>query len=191
MTLTPAFPPIEALLAHRPPMILIDSLLSADQDQALSLTCIQADNLFFDHDSRWLPSYIGIELMAQTIGAWKGFQNLKNQHPIQIGFLLGTRKFSAEVNGFLEHETLITRVSRLYEEESGLCVFDCEIYTINRSQLENRELDLANLPQISSTIAKALANAGQFFSKCEALVAEAKINVYQPQDTEAYLKGLE
>ncbi|MGL5397866.1 MAG: thioester dehydrase, partial [Shewanella sp.] len=50
-------------------------------------------------------------------------------------------------------------VKRLYQEESGLAVFDCQIYLLPEAQAQQT-------PQ---------------------LIAEANVNVFQPQDTQAYI----
>lgn len=139
------------LLPHRAPMILIDNLLAYQTDTLLTEVNITAQSAYFDETAQSVPNYVAIEYMAQSIAALAGIEAKARQEPIKIGFLLGTRKLKLHIHAFKQGEQYQTRVSRLYQEDSGLAVFDCQI-------LYNNEI-----------------------------VAEANVNVFQPQDTQAYI----
>ncbi|WP_392339343.1 hypothetical protein [Moritella marina] len=65
--------------------------------------------------------------MAQTIAAYGGAHALDDAGEVKIGFLLGSRKYNAEVGIFKVGKTLLIEAKKLIQDESGLCVFDCVI----------------------------------------------------------------
>ncbi|MCE9680357.1 hotdog family protein [Shewanella sp. AS1] len=138
-------------IPHRKPMILIDLLLEHQEDTLLTQTCISENSAYFDTKLAGVPNYVGIEYMAQSIAALAGIEAKAALQPIRIGFLLGTRKLKFDIDTFIQGETYQTRVSRLYQEDNGLAVFDCQILHQGK------------------------------------IVAQANINVFQPQDTQAYI----
>ncbi len=125
---TNSFPfTMEQLVPHGHPMILIDTATSASDSQLTASVTICSDCLFFDSNLDGIPSWVGMEMMAQTIAAYAGYQNLKNGQPVKKGFLLGTRKYQCDVPVFLNHQTLVITAEKLYQEENGLGSFKCLI----------------------------------------------------------------
>lgn len=138
-------------LPHRDPMILISRILAYCDDNLLSETVISEQSAYFDPTQQLVPNYVGIEYMAQTIAALAGVEAKANNLPICIGFLLGSRKLEMNTQGFKLGERYHTRVTRLYQEDTRLAVFDCQI--LHQDQV----------------------------------VASANVNVFQPQDAQAYI----
>lgn len=60
-------PPIEQLLPHDKPMILVDRALDVQQDTIHCQVDIAEHNPFFDSASQTVPAYVGIEFMAQSV----------------------------------------------------------------------------------------------------------------------------
>ncbi|MFT4927637.1 MAG: putative hotdog family 3-hydroxylacyl-ACP dehydratase [Phenylobacterium sp.] len=118
---------IEQVLPHSAPMILLDELLDYGEDWGLCAVNIGPASLFYDSAQQGVPSYIGIEYMAQTIAAFAGADALNNQQSVEVGFLLGSRKYQPTATLFNNGSQLHVHVSRLYQEESGLRVFQCRI----------------------------------------------------------------
>ncbi len=142
---------VAEFIPHRDPMILISQLLEHNHDSLLTQTDISATSPYFDPCLNGVPNYVGIEYMAQSIAALAGVEAHLRDDIIRVGFLLGSRKLKMHIAQFDAGQSYQTRVSRLYQEESGLAVFDCQI-------LHN-----------------------------QVVVAEANVNVFQPQDTQAYI----
>jgi len=145
---------IEAVLPHQAPMILIDSLNSYHNDGCVCDVTITENSPFYNETKKGVANYIGSEYMAQAIAAYAGALALNNNNPVKIGFLLGSRKYKAFKPYFKLNGKLSIKVEVLYQEESGLSVFECEITS----------------------------------SKNEVL-AQAKINVFQPQDPMEFLEN--
>jgi len=145
--------PIADVLPHSAPMILLDELVSYDDENVSCRVTIAPTMPFFDSVKQGVPSYVGCEYMAQTIAAYGGAHALDDAGEVKIGFLLGSRKYKAEVGVFKLAQTLQIEAKKLIQDESGLCVFDCVI----------KDED-------------------------DAVLANAKINVFQPQDPAQFLK---
>ena len=119
-------PPIAALLPHAPPMLLLDALVEHGADFVTATATIRTDHPFFDGETDGVPCHVGIELMAQTCGAFAGLRALAESRPPALGFLLGTRAYACSVRRFAKGDRLVVRSSVVYlDGEMG--VFDCRI----------------------------------------------------------------
>jgi predicted hotdog family 3-hydroxylacyl-ACP dehydratase len=115
---------------HRAPMLLIDTMLSGDDEIARSETTIRRDHLFFQ-PGRGVPAYVGFEFMAQTVNAFDGWRRIERGKTPTIGFLLGCRSYKCEVAFFAEGETFVTEVrSLLKDPEDEMVSFDCKILDV-------------------------------------------------------------
>ncbi|MGL5046798.1 MAG: hotdog family protein [Shewanella sp.] len=163
LKITPPFAEqdIADFIPHRAPMILLDKIIGYRHDNLETEVTITAKSPYFDDKHRAVPNYVGIEYMAQSIAALAGVEAKLRNDKIRVGFLLGTRKLSLYAKQYELGRTYRTQVSRLYQEESGLAVFDCQIYLLPENGTERENI----------------------------LVAQANVNVFQPQDTQAYLAG--
>ncbi|WP_105189032.1 ApeP family dehydratase [Pseudoalteromonas sp. T1lg48] len=115
------------LIAHRPPMVLIDSLVSFDDNSAHCQVRIRENSPFYDAEQGAVPSYIGSEYMAQAIAAYAGAHDLDQSRDIKIGFLLGSRKIRCHKPRFDHGMLLDILVEKVIQDESGLSVFACRI----------------------------------------------------------------
>lgn len=144
--MTPCLWPIEELVPHAAPMILIDRLVSFSREQALAEVTVRADHPFATADG--VPSHLGIEFMAQTCGAMTGARSKAEETPVRVGFLLGTRNFEAKQPFFPLGARLGISVE-VVVRDAEMGVFDCRI------------------------------------QNGDELLAEARLNVYQPGSDEA------
>ena len=119
--------PIEQVLPHDAPMILLSELISYHDEGATAQVNIDTHSPFYDHHNAGVPSYIGTEYMAQAIAAYAGALALDEGRPVHIGFLLGTRKYQTQQGYFSQGSQLHVTVHKLLEDESGLSVFECSI----------------------------------------------------------------
>ena len=79
--------------------------------------------------------------MAQAIAAYAGALALDANEDVKVGFLLGSRKYKASQAVFLNGQTLSVDVEKLYEEESGLRVFNCAI-SIAQEEIVSAKLNV-------------------------------------------------
>jgi len=112
------------LLPHDGKMVLLDKVLQYDQESLVAEVIVRDDGLFASHNK--IPAWIGIEYMAQTVAAHGGMMCYLAGKPINLGFLLGSRRYISSVADFDVGTRLIVKVSRIIEDQ-GLGVFDCHI----------------------------------------------------------------
>ncbi|MFB1010399.1 MAG: hotdog family protein [Thiopseudomonas sp.] len=117
--------PLAELLPHAGDMILLDSVEHWDEDSILA-RCRVRDSLFSQPDGSW-PAWLGIELMAQAVAAYAGLRAKSSGGQVQLGFLLGTRKYECAVSSFAAGAELEVSARRSLEDDSGMGVFECEI----------------------------------------------------------------
>jgi predicted hotdog family 3-hydroxylacyl-ACP dehydratase len=117
------FPAIAELIPHTGPMILLDRVIAFD-DNSLSAELVVRSGLF--GDDKTVPAWVGIEYMAQTIGAYAGMKARLAGEPIRLGFLLGTRRYSGNAAEFKVGTALAVRVVKIMQDDR-LGAFECRI----------------------------------------------------------------
>jgi len=118
--------PIEELLPHAGNMVLLDAVLEADQERIVCGRRVDAGGLFNTADGS-LPAWVGVELMAQSVAAWAGWQARHEQRPVRLGFLLGTRHYECDVEAFPAGSELVIEAVRNFQDDHGMAVFTCRI----------------------------------------------------------------
>jgi predicted hotdog family 3-hydroxylacyl-ACP dehydratase len=158
MNTVPLFHSVAELVPHKAPMLLLESIATWD------LTGVDAvvnprDSVLFADANGEIPAWVGIEYMAQAISALAGIEAKTRGEPVCIGFLLGTRKYSAQVASFKAEQKLLVKVRELLRDETNLVLFNCEIYAedtllasaeIKAIQPENIDAVIAQFKQMSA-----------------------------------------
>lgn len=142
--------PIASLLPHAGNMILIDEVSRYDADSLTAHAVIRPGPYSLPDGS--LPPWLGMELMAQAVGAWAGCQARQAQDDVKLGFLLGTRRYECHADALPAGAALTINVQRGLIDASGMSVFECEL----RDEVR--------------------------------LLAQARLNVYQPRDPQAFIQ---
>ncbi|MFJ4544255.1 hotdog family protein [Pseudomonas sp. NPDC088885] len=119
--------PLAELLPHAGDMILIDSIERFDDEQIYTRLTVKSEGLFNLHDGS-LPAWVGVELMAQSVAAFAGCHARQKGNPVELGFLLGTRKFECNVETFPAGTELSIHGLRSLEDDNGMGVFECHIH---------------------------------------------------------------
>ncbi|KTC22917.1 3-hydroxylacyl-ACP dehydratase [Pseudomonas marginalis ICMP 9505] len=118
--------PLAELLPHAGDMILIDQVLSFDEEQVHTRAIVTPGGLFNRPDGS-LPAWVGIELMAQSVAAYAGCHARQKGQAVELGFLLGTRKFVCNVAHFPAGAELRIHGLRSLEDDNGMGVFECHL----------------------------------------------------------------
>jgi len=124
--LNPDSIPVTELLPHGPEMTLIDKLVESSADRSVGIVTITTSSEFVE--SGGVPSWVGIEYMAQTIAARVGYDAYLRGESPPVGLLLGTRNYSTLVSEFAIGSELRIIVKPLFVE-SGFGSFTCTIKT--------------------------------------------------------------
>ena len=97
---------ISAYLPHRPPMRLVERLVSESPQTTVTEARVTEDNVFYDPALGGVPSWVGLEYLAQTAAVWLGLDCQRHSRPVQPAFLVSSRSFDAEQPVFALGETL-------------------------------------------------------------------------------------
>jgi predicted hotdog family 3-hydroxylacyl-ACP dehydratase len=116
---------ISELIPHSGDMVLIDRILDSDAHTLTAELVVRGDG-FICGDDKTVPSWIGIEYMAQTIAAYGG--TVAKQ--ANIGFLLGTRRYNCSVSTF-DVGAKLTISARKIMQDGNLAAFECQIFGKN------------------------------------------------------------
>jgi predicted hotdog family 3-hydroxylacyl-ACP dehydratase len=130
-------PDIRSLLPHSGPMVLLDRVVAADEESLCAEVRIRQDSLFCNADG--VGAWVGLEYMAQAIGAYAGYKARLRDDPIRVGFLLGTRRYECRQPLFAVGSLLKVYAKRIFQSENGLASFECHIDD------ENGQLATANV----------------------------------------------
>ncbi len=116
---------VDQLVRHRGDMSLLDEVVDYGSDWLKARATLTENNLFLT-DGR-VPSWVGIEYMAQSVAALAGTRSRQQNEPVRLGFLVGTRKYHVGQPAFPLGSVLTVVVSEVVMGENGLGVFDCEL----------------------------------------------------------------
>lgn len=124
---------VSELVPHSGDMMLLDELVSYDEESLVAAVTIKDSAPFFRTTGDPLtggvagvPAWVGLEYMAQAIAAWSGMKGRDEGRPPKPGFLIGTRRYVSNQAVFPLHCLLSIEV-KLRDKHDNLGVFDCEI----------------------------------------------------------------
>jgi predicted hotdog family 3-hydroxylacyl-ACP dehydratase len=115
---------IAQLIPHSGNMVFLDRVIAADESSLTAELVVRCDGLLGDEKA--VPTWVGIEYMAQTIAAFAGLQAKQKGKAIRLGLLLGTRHYHSNLAEFSVGSILTVRVEKIIQAET-LGVFDCYI----------------------------------------------------------------
>lgn len=114
------------VLPHEGRMLLLDQLLEQHEDGIVTALTIRPDSVLCDGVTG-VPSWVGMEYMAQTACAFSGVNRVRAGLQPGISLLLGTRSYKVTVPVFAIGARLIVSARLLVRDENDLAVFQCDI----------------------------------------------------------------
>jgi len=144
---------IEEVVPHRQDMCLLQRILRWDQDSIEAELVVPGTGLFIENGQ--MPAWIGIEYMAQAIAAWSGCRARAAGAAPQLGFLLGSRRYSSLRSGSPSGTRLRVQARRELLGDNGLGMFACRILA------GEEEWAVANVSVYEPVDAKAYLESGQ------------------------------
>lgn len=130
--------PIETLVPHAKPMLLLDCMTDRDEESFESEVVVTADSEFCEDGK--VGAWVGIEYMAQTVAAFAGADGLTASQEIKVGFLLGTRQYECQVPYFKAGSILRIRVKKVLHDPQGLSVVECSLRLKDGEELAKANL---------------------------------------------------
>lgn len=116
---------ITEIVPHAHPMCLLDRAIAADEESLSAELTLREDSAFLQPEG--VPSWVGIEYMAQAIGAWAGWHARLAGRPPRVGFLLGSRRYETQESWFRLGDHLLIDVRQTFQADNGLGQFECHI----------------------------------------------------------------
>ncbi|MCL7714673.1 hotdog family protein [Stenotrophomonas mori] len=116
---------IEDVVPHRHAMCLLDRVLYWDEESIRAELVVPDSGLFVADGG--VPAWVGIEYMAQAIAAWAGYRARRAGGVPSIGFLLGSRRYSAARAVFPSGTRLQVHARCELLGDNGLGMFACQL----------------------------------------------------------------
>ncbi len=115
----------EKLIPHRPPMLLVDRLLSFESSSGVVEASLASDSILANSKGE-LCEVALVEMLAQGYATVKGYEDLINGKPVQEGYLVGIRRFSFSGQAYAGDKLTIN--IRTVGSFEGFSVVEGEIY---------------------------------------------------------------
>jgi predicted hotdog family 3-hydroxylacyl-ACP dehydratase len=119
------FPPIADVVPHKPPMLLLDRVLSYDGERVVCELVLEPNSPF--SDGAQVPAIVGVEYMAQAIATGAGLSARDKGQPPRVGFLLGCRSLTLAVDSFRVGDRLTVEARRTWGE-NDIGSFACKVW---------------------------------------------------------------
>lgn len=116
---------IAELLPHSRSMILLDDAIDAGDDWVLAGVRVAEDSRFYE-PGFGVPSWVGIEYMAQAVALYSGLLAKRAGEEVKIGLLLGARRYEAHTDRFRLGSYLKVLVREEWQD-GQMGAFDCHI----------------------------------------------------------------
>ena len=118
--------PASEFVMHRDPMLLLDTLIECSGGTTVCEWTVGEHDSFVAGDDG-VPAHVGVEFMAQCVAVHAGVRARVDGFGPPLGFLLGTRHFTASVNFFAIGETYRATCRELIRDGNGMGSYDCSI----------------------------------------------------------------
>jgi len=122
-----SLPDLTELMLHRAPMLLLDRVVAHEPGRLIAEVNIAEDKTFYEPALAGVPSWVGIEYMAQTIAAMSGLEQRAADTPIALGMLVSCRRYRVTTPVFSAGLTLQVAVEELAGADTGLAAYQCSI----------------------------------------------------------------
>jgi predicted hotdog family 3-hydroxylacyl-ACP dehydratase len=170
MSLPTSAIPMDQLLPHAAPMILIDEVVERGKEFLKTTVSVRADSIFFE-TGRGIPAHVAIEWMAQTCGAFVGAETLERGLPVRLGMLLGTREFRCNVRWFTDGWHLTVSVTLIFRDDE-MGAFDCAVARASDGEILAKATLTLYQPMDLAAVLAAQKLAGQKVKVAQEVKAE-------------------
>lgn len=130
---------IETAIPHSGPMSLLDHISHFEPGKLLAQVTLTNASSFAEDFG--VPGWIGIEYMAQAVAAYAGREAQLEGRRIEIGFLVGSRRYQCLCDQFPLHQLLTIEVLETLRDPEGLSVYSCRILS-DTTELASAKLNV-------------------------------------------------
>ncbi len=118
------YPPLAEILPHNPPMILLDRVEEASDEEATCSLTLAPGSPFVEQGS--VPAVVATEYMAQSVAAYAGVKAHRKGDPVRAGYVIGAQTIDLAVDSFWVAQTLVIHARRIWGDDS-LGKFECSV----------------------------------------------------------------
>ena len=130
---------VQPYMPHRDKMMLIDTILSYDEDSLVATAeLINEQHIFVENGC--FPAWAAMELLAQSVAAWSGCIAADKGAPVRLGFLLGSRKFQLYFDELPVPFKVLIKIQVSLQDSNGFGIFDTQLWLSNEDNAENQLL---------------------------------------------------
>jgi predicted hotdog family 3-hydroxylacyl-ACP dehydratase len=119
-----AFPAIAEVLPHSAPMILLDEIVAYDGAHIRCRASLRSDSVFVAEGR--MRAIVSLEYMAQAVAAFAGMRDRAMGAPPRIGYLIGSREMTLEVDQFEIGDELLVVAEEVWGDER-MSSFRCRV----------------------------------------------------------------
>lgn len=141
---------IAELLPHAGPAIFIDRICRVETDSLTALTIVRPGTAYSDEDGN-LPPWLGLEIMAQAVGAWAGVHARLQGRAVELGFLVGSRHYECFTPALLAGCHITADVTRTLDA-GGMAVFECTLTDQATVLLARARINVFRPPDVAAFI---------------------------------------
>ena len=123
---TADLPALTDVLPHAGNMVLLSQILSHDANETVCMAEVDEQVLFRDAAGE-VGAWVGVEFMAQCIGAHAGLAARERGEAPRVGFLLGSRRIHFHCARYRPGQSLRVTAVHLWGDPPGLVAFNCSI----------------------------------------------------------------
>lgn len=120
-----AFPPLEELIPHAGPMLLLDAMTSWGEGRSTCVLCVR-ERAPFVNAAGQVESAVTIEYMAQAVAACLGYESLRGGGNVRVGMIIACKRFVAHADKLQVGDVLTIDAQRVRGNEM-LSHFDCRV----------------------------------------------------------------
>lgn len=126
-----SLPDMTELMLHRAPMLLLDRIVAHEPGRLIAEVNVAVGKTFFEPALAGVPSWVGIEYMAQAIAAMSGLEQHATNTPIALGMLVSCRRYVVTTPVFSAGMALQVAVEELAGADTGMAAYQCAITAEN------------------------------------------------------------
>ncbi|HET7364951.1 MAG TPA: beta-hydroxyacyl-ACP dehydratase [Burkholderiales bacterium] len=135
-------------------MLLVERVVAWDAQHAVVAATPKGDAWYSEEGT--MPSWIGIELMAQAIAAHVGLVARSHGKPPKAGVLLGTRQYRALEPRFKAGSEILITARLTYRDETGLGAYDSTI-ALNGAEVATASVNVYEPPDFAAFLKQQVA----------------------------------
>lgn len=112
-----SYPKIAGLVAHQPPMRLLDEIVEATESSVTCRVTLHNGSLFCRRG--YARAVVSLEYMAQCVAVYAGYQRVRPGGKASIGYLVSAREVVLETDRLAAGDQLLVHAEHVWGRENA------------------------------------------------------------------------